>query len=228
MAEIKAKIFSCRKDCFHSFVKDFSTLIMGSIKKRGQTSIAVSGGRAPRQIFPMLANMPLPWSRVSITLADERWVDPLHSHSNEGLAKRLLIQGPAAAAHFVGLKNSAENPFDGQFNCGISLASLNWPLDGIFLGMGEDGHIASLFPGKADWLDAQALIFPVAASGQREARVSLTPRAILDCRHIFLVITDPQKRAIYDAAMQPGPIAEMPVRLVLHQNQVPVTTYMLY
>ena len=81
----------------------------------------------------MLANMPLRWSKVRVTLADERWVEPIHPESNEGLARRLLIQGPAAAAHFIGLKNSAENPFDGQVNCETSLKNLNWPLDGIFL-----------------------------------------------------------------------------------------------
>ena len=227
MIEPNDKTFSCREDCFRECVTDISALLLGSIEKYGQASIAVSGGRTPEHIFPILGNKQLPWGQVSITLADERWVDPLHPDSNEGLVRRLLMQGPATAARFIGLKTSADNPFDGQEQCGVALAGMGWPLDGIFLGMGEDGHIASLFPGEADWLDAPARIFPVAASGERQARMSLTPKGLLDCRHIFLVITGSQKRATYDAAMQPGPVGEFPVRLVLHQDQVPVTVYTL-
>lgn len=226
MVVLNEKKFSCREDCFREFVTEISTLLVGSVKNYGQASFAVSGGRTPEDIFPILANKELPWAQISITLADERWVEFLHPDSNEGLARRLLMQGPAAAARFIGLKTSADNPFDGQKKCGMALASLDWPLDGIFLGMGEDGHIASLFPGEADWLDAPSRIFPVAALGQRQARMSLTPKAILDCRHIFLIITNAQKRATYDSAMQPGPVGELPVRLVLHQDQVPVTVYM--
>jgi 6-phosphogluconolactonase len=227
MINLKNKIFSSREDCFREFVKDISALLLGSVKKYGEASFAVSGGQTPQHVFPILARKHLPWGQVSITLVDERWVEPLHPDSNEGLARRLLMKGPAAAARFIGLKTSADNPFDGQENCEVALAGLCWPLDAIFLGMGEDGHIASLFPGEADWLYAPARTFPVATFGQRQARISLTPKALLDCRHIFLVITGSQKRATYDAAMQPGAVGELPVRLVLHQDQVPVTVYTL-
>jgi len=227
MVELNEKKFSCREGCFRTLVADISALLLGSVENYGQATFAVSGGRTPEHIFPILANEHLPWAQISITLADERWVEPLNPNSNEGLARRLLMQGPAAAACFIGLKTSADNPFDGQKKSEMALAGLNWPLDGIFLGMGEDGHIASLFPGEADWLDTQARTFPVAASGQRQARMSLTPKAILDCRHIFLVIPNAQKHATYDIAMQRGQVEEFPVRLVLHQDQVPVTVYML-
>ena len=227
MAEIKVMLFSSREDLFQSFVKDVSNLLTRSIEKRGKTTIAISGGRTPQHFFPILSNLPLPWSKVFITLADERWLDPLHLDSNEGLVQRLLIQGPATAANFIGLKNFADNPFEGLAMCRESLKNLSWPLDGILLGMGMDGHIASLFPDRPEWLKTHDIIFPVAASANREARVSLTPTAILNCRQIFLVIIDPQRRTIFETAMQSGPIAKLPVRLILHQNKVPVTVYML-
>ena len=227
MINLNEKFFPCREDCFREVVADVSALILASVENYGQASIAVSGGRTPKHIFPILASKCLPWAQVSITLADERWVVPKHPDSNEGLARRLLMQGPAAAARFIGLMTSAKNPFDGQEKCGVALAGLEWPLDGIFLSMGEDGHIASLLPGESDWLGATTRTFPVAALGQRQARMSLTPRALLDCRHIFLVIIDTQKRATYDTAKRPGPVGELPVRLVLHQDQVPVTVYLL-
>jgi len=156
MINLKNKIFSSREDCFREFVKDISALLLGSVKKYGEASFAVSGGRTPQRVFPILARKHLPWVQVSITLVDERWVEPLHPDRKKGLARRLLMKGPAAAARFTGLKTSADNPFDGQEKCGVALAGLCGPLDGIFLGMGEYGHIASLFPGEADWLDAQA------------------------------------------------------------------------
>jgi len=222
---LELRVFSSLEDCVQKVADDIRACIDSALNEYGCASFAVSGGRTPEHIFPILANMDLPWNQVSITLADERWVDPLHPDSNEGLTRRLLMQGPAAAAHFVGLKTAADNPFDGQEECETALASLNWPLDGIFLGMGEDGHIASLFPSGADWLDAQGRALDVAASGGRQARMSLTPKALLDCGHIFLVISGPQKRATFDAAMQAGSIGEFPVRLILHQDQVPVTVY---
>jgi 6-phosphogluconolactonase/glucosamine-6-phosphate isomerase/deaminase len=163
MINLKNKIFSSREDCFREFVKDISALLLGSVKKYGEASFAVSGGQTPQHVFPILAKKLLPWGQISITLVDERWVEPLHPDSNEGLARRLLMKGPAAAARFIGLKTSADNPFDGQENCEVALAGLCWPLDAIFLGMGEDGHIASLFPGEADWLYAPARTFPVAS-----------------------------------------------------------------
>lgn len=146
--------------------EDMSECLQSGIAKRSRACLAVSGGRTPEHIFPALANKALPWDRVTITLADERWVDPVHPDSNEGLTRRLLLQGSASKARFVGLKTSHENPFDGHAETETALATLDWPHDVIFLGMGEDGHIASLFP-DGDWADVSGRILSVAASGTR-------------------------------------------------------------
>ena len=211
--------------CARRLGEDLVACLQDALEKRERASFAVSGGRTPEHIFPVLAEKDMAWDRISVTLTDERWVEPIHPDSNEGLARRLLLQGPASAARFIGLKTAAENPQDGREGSEAALSTLDWPLDAIFLGMGEDGHIASLFPGSDDWMDAPGRALAVAASDQRQARMSLTPSAILDSRHIFLIITGPEKRAVYDAALKPGSVGELPVRLILHQDRVPVSVY---
>lgn len=217
--------FGALGDCAECIAKDISACLQSGVEKRGRASLAVSGGRTPEHIFPVLASKPLPWDRVTVTLADERWVDPRHADSNEGLTRRLLLQGRAKKARFVGLKKNFESPYDGHADTEAALASLDWPLDVIFLGMGEDGHIASLFPGAENWVDAPGRAFPVAEMASRQARMSLTPGALLESRQIFLIITGADKRATYEAASIPGPVGELPVRLILHQDRVPVSVY---
>jgi len=214
-------------DCVAKLAADLADCLGHAVDRRGRAGLAVSGGRTPEHIFPALSRKPLAWDRVSITLADERWVDVDHPDSNEGLARRLLMQGPAAQARFIGLKTASETPFDGEAGVEANLAALDWPLDAVYLGMGEDGHIASLFPAATDWRDAPGRALAVGAAGSRHPRMTLTPGALLDSRHIFLAITGPEKRAAFEAALRPGPLVQYPVRLVLHQTDVPVTVYMV-
>jgi 6-phosphogluconolactonase len=225
MKPFKTNNFTDIGDCARKLATDLAEFINSAYTAHGQASLAVSGGRTPEHIFPLLSQADLDWKRVAITLADERWVAPTHPDSNEGLTRRLLLQGPASAATFTGLKTEHKDPFDGQTTAETALATLGWPLDAILLGMGEDGHIASLFPGQGDWLDAPGKTLAVTALQDRQARMSLTPKALLDSRHIYLVITGPDKRATFDAALQSGSVTELPVRLILHQSRVPITVY---
>jgi len=217
--------FATLGQCAERFAADVATYLVEAIEKRGQATLAVSGGGTPEHLFPVLSRENLLWNRVGVTLIDERWVDADHPDSNEGLARRLLLQGPAAEARFIGLKTDHANPLDAQGDVEAALATLDWPLDVVFLGMGADGHIASLFPDLDGWQETSGRALAVAGGDARQPRMSLTPTALLDSRHIFLVIAGPEKRATYDAALKPGPIGQYPVRLVLHQNRVPVTVY---
>jgi 6-phosphogluconolactonase len=218
--------FSNLEICIGNLVDDIAACLLTGVENRGRGSLAVSGGRTPEHIFPVLSQSNLPWDKLSVTLADERWVDPGHPDSNEGLARRLLIQGAAATARFVGLKTNHSTPAEGQTECEAGLSTLDWPLDAMFLGMGEDGHIASLFPGE-NWADAPGRALPVAPSGQRQARMSLTPEALLDSRHIYLVIKGKKKRQTFETAMKPGSWQGLPVRLILQQHKVPVSVYVV-
>ncbi len=219
--------FDSLEKCAERFSCDVATCLKENVSKRGSATLAVSGGRTPEYIFPKLSNADIPWEKVSITLSDERWVDPEHQDSNEGLARRFLVRNQAKKAHFVGLKTEHERPQDGLIECEKNLGSLCWPLDAIYLGMGEDGHIASLFPGVNYWSESHGLALAVPETNKRVARMSLTPESILKSRQIFLVISGSEKRAIYESAVQPGPATELPVRLILHQNRCPLSIYLV-
>ena len=197
---------------------------------RQQASLVVSGGTTPGQFFFRLRQMDLAWERVVITLADERWVDPGHEASNERLVRFLLLRDKAVRADFVPLKNKAMNARGGEEECCRALARIPRPFDVVVLGMGMDGHTASLLPG-AIGLD-QALdpdfgqdCLAITPDPALHERITLTLPALLRARHIFLHCTGRDKKEVLRQAMAPGPVAAMPVRAILGQQHVPVHIY---
>ncbi len=203
-----------------ALASDIAGQLRRAICERGTASIAVSGGRTPRHVFPALATADVDWRHVCITLTDERWVEPSHEDSNEGLARRLLLSERAAAASFIGLKTE-----HGVSQTEERLNAIAWPLDAAFLGIGEDGHIASLFPGDRGWEAATGRCVAIAKTDTRQDRISLSPGALLNCRRIFIILSGSAKIAAFEAAKRPGPANEIPLRLVLHQTGVPVSVY---
>jgi len=201
-----------------------------AIPARGAGSLVVSGGRTPALMFRQLAAEKLDWKRVWVTLADERWVETTAEASNERFVRESLLIGPAAAAHFVGLKNPAPTPEAGADWATRALTRVPHPFDVVVLGMGDDGHTASLFPGSlalARALDPGAPPACVAINAlvAPHARVSLNLAALLDARRIVLHIEGDKKWEVYQRARTPGTAAEMPVRAVLQQKEVPVDVY---
>jgi len=132
-------------------------LLRAGIRERGRASLVVSGGSTPIPVFAALSELTLAWEQVTITLADERWLDPASADSNEHLVRQHLLQNQAAAARFVGLKNGAATAAQGEKECGARLALLPRPFDVLILGMGNDGHTASLFPEAARLKSALSL-----------------------------------------------------------------------
>ena len=195
-----------------------ATALRQALALRPTALLAVPGGRSPRTILPLLAALDLDWGRVVVTLTDERWVDPNHPDSNEAQARRLL----PPQMRLVGLKNAADTPELGLAEAEARLQALPMPFDALLLGMGEDGHVASLFPGFQP-PPAEALAMSALAPNG-VPRLSLTPQALLSARTIVLPVSGAEKRATLERALGPGPVSEMPVRLVLHQAQVIVAT----
>jgi 6-phosphogluconolactonase len=181
-------------------------------------------------MYEQLGRHKLDWSRVLVTLADERWVAIDNDDSNEHHVRATLLCHEAGTARFVGLKNAASHPVDGLAAAWAALAPIPRPFDAVVLGMGEDGHVASLFPGVpelADGLDAQAppgciAVQPLAAG---HARISLNLAALLQSRRIFVQIIGTRKWRVYQEARAAGPDKDMPIRAILRQDTVPVAVY---
>jgi 6-phosphogluconolactonase len=194
---------------------------------RGLASLVVSGGKSPIRLFEMLRTQELDWSRVCIALADERWVDPSDPASNEKLVRDALLKGSAAAARFLGLKNGAPTPDIGAVSAWETFARVPRPFDTVVLGMGDDGHTASLFPGSPNLLSALNPAAVPGCVGMRapvapQPRLSLNLSALLDSRRIVVLITGDAKWRTYLAAGAEGPVQDMPVRAVLRQTRAPV------
>ena len=204
-------------------------LLREGIAARNQATLVVSGGTTPKPFFCRLRQLELPWQRVWVTLADERWVDPAHDASNEGLVRALLLRDQASQATFVPLKNKAKTARAGELECNRALARIPRPFTAVVLGMGLDGHTASLFPG-AERLDlalapdAEDCLAITPIQGQYE-RITLTLPTLLRARHLFLHLTGREKEQALRLAMADGPVSAMPVRAILRQRQTPVHIY---
>jgi 6-phosphogluconolactonase len=201
--------------------------LAAAIGARGLASLVVSGGRSPVRLFEILRAQPLDWGHVCVALADERWVSPEDADSNERLVREVLLKDHAASARFLGLKNGAPTPDLGAVSAWETFARVPRPFDAVVLGMGDDGHTASLFPGSPNLPRA---LNQAAAAGcvgmwspaAPHPRLSLNLTALLDSRRITVLITGESKWRTYAAACAAGPVEDMPVRAVLRQSRTPV------
>ncbi|MDJ0667267.1 MAG: 6-phosphogluconolactonase [Desulfobacterales bacterium] len=204
--------------------------LTAGIAANGRASLAVSGGTTPVALFQRLSTMDLNWSQVVVTLVDERWVAPTDEDSNEGLVQSHLLKAQAAAATFIGLKNEAATASAGEKECERRLKEVPRPFDVLILGMGGDGHTASLFPGAAKLARATDMGAPqtcmgIAPLSAPHERMTLTLPAILDAAQIFLHITGSNKRDVLAQAQTDGPPEKMPIRYILRQQATPVFIY---
>lgn len=194
------------------------------IARKGAAALAVSGGTTPKRFFARLAAQDeLDWSKVQITLVDERWVDESAERSNARLVNTHLRVGPAAKASFIPLYSGGEEPtYEALALTNARLAQMPQSFDAVVLGMGTDGHTASFFPG-ADNLDAalhkDGPTMAITAPGAAEPRVTLTLPKLLRTEALFLHIEGAAKAETLERALAEGPIEEMPVRAVLRQTE---------
>jgi 6-phosphogluconolactonase len=206
---------------------DMTSDLAQAIALRGRAGVLLSGGHSPGRLFEQMRTQELNWSRVSIALVDERWVEPGDPGSNERFVREALLSDRAAAARFVGLKNPAPSPELGAAAAWDASVCVARPVDITVLGMGDDGHTASLFPGSPKLKSALDPEAPEGYVGMwsptpPRARLSLNLRALLDSRRIVILILGESKWRTYAAACGDGPVEEMPVRAVLRQQRVPV------
>ena len=199
------RLFATREALAAQLASDVAAVLMSA------TTLAVSGGATPGLFLENLSHQDIPWAQVTVTLVDERQVPETSERSNARLVRASLLQNKAAAARFV------------------PLTEVNSPLDVVILGMGNDGHTASFFPGGdnlAEALDPATTrrVIEINAPGADEPRLTFTLPAITAAKHVMLHIEGAEKRKVLERALADGPVEAMPIRAVLRSN-TPVTLY---
>lgn len=189
-----------------------------ALGERGSASLAVSGGSTPLALFNALSSIDLDWSRVTVLPVDERWVDEDDAQSNARLIRQQLLRERATAARFISLKHPTSQPQAAQEACNARLATLEQPLDVVVLGMGLDGHTASLFPDApelADALVSTRCCHALSPASQPTARMSLTPALLNAARRRVLHIEGEDKRRVLDAVLADPQALRYPIAMAL-------------
>jgi len=216
-----------------ALAEHIASALRTAIAARGQASLAVSGGKSPIPMFEALCDQDLDWSRVTVVLVDERVVPRGHADSNTALVASHLLQGRAAAARFLLFFRELAPQFNAEvldalvLDAETRIATLPWPLDVAVLGMGEDAHTASLFPGAPGFARAiateQRLAWVVPDTAPH-ARLSFTLSALLAARELVLSIAGESKLAVYRRAAEKAD-ESLPISLVLNQSQTPISVW---
>jgi 6-phosphogluconolactonase len=192
--------------------------LVHGLNTHGRAALVATGGRSPGPVYDRLREARLDWARVVVTLSDERHVDVDSPNANVRQLRERLLVGEAAKAHYLPLTDYAEP----------ALKAL-MPFDAVLLGMGEDGHVASLIPGSPVMAEAmdpngKALVAesPEGFGSPPVARITLTLAALLRSRAIFLLIAGDAKRQVVADAIAG---ADLPVRAILTQDRAPVRIF---
>lgn len=207
-----------------------SSALADAIAARGKATIAVSGGSTPKAFFKALSGRDIDWSKVTVTLVDERFVPADNPRSNHLLVADNLLQAKAKAAGFLPLYRDAASAEDAARIVSADAASLGVPFDVAILGMGTDGHTASFFPGGSKLAEAISAETPrglitMEAEGAGETRLTFTFASLQDARLLVLHIEGQGKKDVLAAAQAGGPETDMPIRAVLRRAATPVDIY---
>jgi len=227
--------FENRNHLFTALTAECQDILSEALSKHGTATLLVSGGSTPAPLYEALSKCELVWKKIKVALVDERWVDPQHSASNEALIRRSLLINNAKAAAFTGMKTADKHAAKGQAETEQRFQALPQPFTVAIVGMGNDGHTASLFPhadglGAALKADGAQLTAAIKAkqspvTGPNIERLSLTLAGLLKCERLIILLTGEDKLAVFDQAMKPGPVEDMPIRALLNQEKVPVEVY---
>lgn len=215
--------FASRQEASEALANDLYSRLDGVLTRQDSARLVVSGGTSPVAMFHHLRQLPLDWGRITVIPSDERVAPAGHSDRNDAMIARELLRGPAAAATLSGMLPRSDPPADGEV-----LGADPGRFDAVVLGMGDDGHTASLFPDSPSIerdLDSPETTVFVTVPRLGAERISLTPRTLLNAPRIDLLFFGNSKRMVFEQAMQPGPVAALPIRIVLHQQHVPVHVY---
>lgn len=208
-----------------------------AIADKGSVVLALSGGSTPKPLFQTLSEYDLDWSKVIITLVDERWVDESHALSNAAFMKTFLLNNLPESVCFIPLFQQADSVVSSLPDvladyCKATNSAVSSPraFDIVVLGMGEDGHTASFFPDASNVVDLldidnkQALLTCNSPSTQVE-RVTWSLPMLLNADFLALHFTGATKKQVFEQALLSDESTELPIRSVIFQRHTPLNVY---
>ncbi len=208
-----------------------------AIAEKGSAVLALSGGSTPKPLFEALVDHDLDWSKVVITLVDERWVDESHDLSNAAFMNEYLLKDLPDSVRFAPLYHIAESvgaslDFVLSDYCQLTGSSTKQPraFDVVILGMGGDGHTASFFPDAeniADLLnvDAAEPLKTCHSPSTQVARVTWSLPMLLNTGFLALHFTGVAKQAVFERAASGGDVTELPIRSAMFQDRIALDVY---
>jgi 6-phosphogluconolactonase len=229
---IQEKQFDNRETMFDALYQVFIEDIEAALQRQGSASLLLSGGSTPAPLYRRLSEAEVDWKKIHVALVDERWVDADNDSSNERLLAESLLVNQAAAAQFTGMKNNAGSAFEAVAACNLDYAKLPLPHSICLLGMGPDGHTASLFPqaqGLNEALAAEQHCAPIrahqsAVTGTLVERMTMTPWSILQSERLILLITGTDKWEVLQQAAACDDATLMPISCFI-DSQTPLEVY---
>ena len=223
MQNLKENIFTDKAQLELTLAEEIIQKLKQEININGQATLLVSGGSTPKKLYEILSNTEIDWKNVSIGLIDERFVATETDESNELLIKNTLLKNKAADAKFIGLVFSLK---DYEENLNIAI-SKNKPfyksITCSILGMGLDGHTASLFPNSEeiytdDSVYGDKMIINTRATSEPSNRISYTKAKILSSKHLFLYFNSQEKLDVFNSAKENKNASIKPISAFIHQN----------
>lgn len=221
--------FSNNDEMTATLAADIVKQLAQAISTKGEATLLVSGGKSPIALFKQLSGTALDWSKVTVSLVDDRWLDTDNDDSNERLVKTHLLVANAAAARFISLVGSDIERVGVDAQAGVAQANervgeIANNIDVMVLGMGEDGHTASIFPCSAQVTAAMAkdnsspliATLPTTAPYQR---ISFTLNQILAASKVYLPLAGSKKLAVFELARGLENNELMPISAVIQQHQ---------
>lgn len=221
---VKFETFSSREALYDAAASVIVAGLTAAVAERGGAGFAATGGSTPAPVYDRLSGLIAPWDKVTVTLTDERFVPPSDPSSNEGLVRRHLLKDRAAEAAFAPLyfEGLGQDEVAAKAEAGVAKAL---PFGVTLLGVGADGHFASLFPGNpklAEGLDPKSgrtvIAVPPGQPAPDLPRISLTFQALIQSSLIVLLVTGGAKKALLEGPVDPS----LPVAAILNQDRAPV------